>query len=136
MYSIRGEEGKEASDTGVERTIRPVLVVEDDKDIRESLCDFLDDQGIPALAAKNGQEALDFLREGARPSVILLDLMMPVMDGRELMQCMERDPSIPRTPVVVVSALTPDETLKSVVWLQKPVRVERLLSAIAAATSR
>lgn len=133
MYSMLGET-KEASSAGVEKTMRPVLVVEDDEDIRDSLCHFLGEQGFPTLAAGNGLEALDVLRNGARPSVILLDLMMPIMDGRELIRRMERDPAIPPTPIVVVSALTPDHTLKSVVWLQKPVHVERLLSAIAEAT--
>ena len=135
MYSTQGEETKEASRARVEKAMRPVLVVEDDEDIRDSLCHFLDEQGIPTLAATNGLEALDALRDGVRPSVILLDMMMPIMDGRELMRCMERDPAIPPTPIVVVSALTPDHTLKSVVWLQKPVHAERLLSAIAEATS-
>ena len=135
MVCVLGEEKKAGSNGGVEKTMQPVLVVEDDQDIRESLCEFLDDQGFSALAARNGQEALDILRDGARPSVILLDIMMPIMDGRELMRHMERDPAIPRTPIVVVSALIPDNTLKSVVWLEKPVRAERLLSAIAAATS-
>jgi CheY-like chemotaxis protein len=134
MHSTSGETEDGASAL-VDKTMRPVLVVEDDEDIRDSLCHFLDEHGIPTLAARNGLEALETLRDGARPSVILLDLMMPIMDGRELMRCMEREPAIPPTPIVIVSALTPDHTLKSVVWLQKPVRAERLLSAIAEATS-
>jgi len=109
-----------------------VLVVEDDDDIRQSLCYILEDEGIATLSAANGQAALDLLRRaGDKPSVILLDLSMPVMDGREFLQHMSRDASIPATPVIIVSALSPDDTVGGVKWLQKPIGIDGLLAAIA-----
>jgi len=112
----------------------PVLIVEDDRDVRASLCRLLESEGIATLTASNGQEALNLLHgDGPAPSVILLDLMMPVMNGWELRRRLEHDPSIPRAPVVVMSAQSRDETLGSVAWLQKPLRVEQLLSTLAEA---
>ncbi len=113
----------------------PVLIVEDDRDVRSSLCRILAEEGIATMTASNGQEALNLLRgDGPSPSVILLDLMMPVMNGWELRRRLAHDPSIPEAPVVVMSAQSRDETLGSVAWLQKPLRVEQLLSTIAQAT--
>src|SRR5690606_31199014 len=66
----------------VERTI---LVVEDDPEILESLCDVLELEGYQVVAASNGQQALEQLRRMSRPCLVLLDLMLPVMDGKELL---------------------------------------------------
>ena len=61
-----------------------VLVVEDDTDLRESLSQALRDHGFTVTPASNGKQALDLLRAGTRPTVILLDLMMPILNGWEL----------------------------------------------------
>jgi CheY-like chemotaxis protein len=133
------EEEKRASNSKISVTPvaparGPVLVVEDDRDVRTSLCSLLEDEGFATLSASNGQEALNLLHSDApAPSVILLDLMMPVMNGWELRRRLEHDPSIPPAPVVVMSAQSRDETLGSVAWLQKPLRVEQLLSTLAEA---
>ncbi len=109
-----------------------VLIVEDDDGIRECLTDVLEDEGFETLTARNGQEALDLLRKlGTNPAVILLDLMMPVMNGWEFRQHFDGDASIVHAPVIVMSALAPDAGLPSAAWLQKPLAVERLLSTIA-----
>jgi CheY-like chemotaxis protein len=138
---FRAEEKKRVSSASLRAGARLerrrlVLVVEDDEDIRQSLCYILEDEGISTLSASNGQEALDVLRgSGEKPSVILLDLSMPVMDGREFLRRMGGDSSIPATPVIIVSALTPDDTISGVNWLQKPVGIDGLLTAIAGARS-
>jgi DNA-binding response OmpR family regulator len=112
-------------------TDRPVLIVEDDADVREALANILEDEGIPTLAARNGQEALDLLHaEGVNPALILLDLMMPIMNGWEFRRRMETDASIQHAPVVVMSARPYDNSVDSVAWLQKPLRVDQLLSTI------
>jgi CheY-like chemotaxis protein len=137
---FRAEEKRRASSASL-RASTPlqrknlVLVVEDDEDIRQSLCYILEDEGIATLSASNGQEALEVLRRSEeKPAVILLDLSMPVMDGREFLKHMGRDPSIPATPVIIVSALTRDDTVRGAVnWLQKPVGIDGLLAAIAGA---
>ncbi|HEY3592568.1 MAG TPA: response regulator [Polyangiaceae bacterium] len=135
---LRSEEKKRASSGSIRLAQLPrrhlVLVVEDDEDIRQSLCYILEDEGIATLSAGDGQQALDLLNGlGEKPTVILLDLSMPVMDGREFLQHMGKDPALAPIPVVIVSALTRDEKLGGVTWLQKPVGIDGLLAAIAAA---
>lgn len=110
---------------------RPVLIVENDSDIRQSLCDILEDEGITVLTASNGEEALEVLQgEGPPPLVIFLDLMMPRMSGWELHR---RIAATTAVPIVVLSALPSDDSMESITWLQKPVRVEQVLSIIARA---
>jgi CheY-like chemotaxis protein len=91
----------------------------------------LEDEGIPTLMARNGQEALELLHtDGVEPALILLDLMMPVMNGWEFRQQMETDASIPYLPIVIMSAQSRDDTVGSVAWLQKPMRVDDLVTTI------
>jgi CheY-like chemotaxis protein len=87
-----------------------ILVVDDDRDIRDSLIETLEDHGFRATGAGNGAEALDVLRKGTeRPSLILLDLMMPVMDGREFREEQLKNPTWAEIPVVVISAYSDAE---------------------------
>jgi CheY-like chemotaxis protein len=81
-----------------------VLVVDDDDEIRESLVELLEERGFRAAAAADGAQALAALRAGLRPSLILLDLMMPVMDGVTFRQRQLADPDLAAIPVVLVSA--------------------------------
>ena len=62
-------------------TSKPILIVDDDKDVRIALAELLEGEGYTVAGAHNGQEALQLMRGGLHPAVILLDLMMPVMDG-------------------------------------------------------
>ena len=81
-----------------------ILLVEDDFDVRDALIPILEYEGHRVVGAANGQEALDRLRSGAKPSLILLDLMMPGMSGTEFRAEQLRDPALASIPVVVVSA--------------------------------
>src|SRR5687768_12107285 len=82
-----------------------VMVVDDDADIREAVADVLSDEGYPVELASNGREALNVLSAGAfRPNLILLDLMMPELDGWGLMAELEKRPELSAIPVVVFSA--------------------------------
>lgn len=82
-----------------------VLLVEDDTDLRELVAAVLGDAGYEVTEAANGQEALDLLRAGLSPCVILLDLMMPVLSGPELLEILSEDTELRDLPVVVVSAI-------------------------------
>jgi two-component system, OmpR family, response regulator CpxR len=110
-----------------------VLVVEDDFAIRETLRELLEDEGYDVSWASNGREALELLAHRA-PRVILLDLMMPVMDGWEFRVAQQKDPALARIPVVVISA---DHALDQKVaalavdgWLAKPFELDALLTTL------
>ena len=109
-----------------------VLIVEDDEMLRRSLRDLLHDEGFAVAEAVNGRAALDYLRQEPAPSVILLDLMMPVMTGREFLEHQLRDAALAKIPVVVLSAV--DEASRAVSaqeHLSKPFRIEELLAALS-----
>jgi CheY-like chemotaxis protein len=83
----------------------PILLVEDDRAIREALTDGLQAEGFDVVTASNGLEALRWLRGGtARPSVVLLDIMMPVMDGYGFLAERRKDPALSSIPVAIVTA--------------------------------
>jgi CheY-like chemotaxis protein len=115
--------------------VPPILLVDDDADIREALSETLRDEGFVVSTAGNGQEAICWLRD-QRPAscVILLDLMMPVMDGSAFLREKRADPALVGFPVVLVTASaavpqaqwTPDVRA----CLGKPIEMERLLAAI------
>src|SRR5258707_15538086 len=81
-----------------------ILVVEDDAMTRESIVDLLGEAGYSVTEATNGAEALEKLRQGPAPCVILLDLMMPVMSGQEFRREQLTDPALAAIPGIVVSA--------------------------------
>ena len=85
--------------------VRPVLVVEDDEGTREMLRYLVESAGYPVATASNGREALEQLRNGLIPSLILLDLMMPVMDGWQFRAAQLRDGDLLKIPTVVYSAV-------------------------------
>ena len=83
----------------------PILVVDDDLDIREILSETLGDLGFHVLAAANGRAALTLVHDlEVGPSVILLDLMMPVMDGYGFLEARAKDPKLASVPVAVITA--------------------------------
>lgn len=119
-------------------TVRRVMVIDDDDDIRESLIDFLDEHGFQTVGARDGVEALDQLGSlDPPPCLIILDLMMPKMDGRTFRQLqLERQP-LADIPVVVISAYRDVEEnardLQATSWLAKPLNLPALLQVVRAA---
>jgi two-component system, chemotaxis family, chemotaxis protein CheY len=113
----------------------PIFVVEDDPDAREALSDILTARGYRVSAAENGKEALDHLRRGFRPAVILLDLMMPVMDGHEFLEHIGKDPAFKDVAIIVVTAALASEaaTVADSVdaVIPKPISLPRLLETIS-----
>jgi len=89
----------------MEGGLRPsVLLVEDDAEVRTSVAEILELEGFAVDTAIHGRQALDKLRSGAAPSILLLDLMMPVMNGLELLECLREDTALTPPPVIVLSA--------------------------------
>ena len=115
--------------------IRPsVLVVEDDAEVRSSVAEILELEGFAVDTAIHGQQALDKLRSGAAPSVLLLDLMMPVMNGLELLEHLRGDSELRSPPVIVLSANRgyDAEDLGVEAVVRKPFDIDALVENIAA----
>jgi CheY-like chemotaxis protein len=110
----------------------PILIVEDDPDIRDTFRVLLEDRGYPVATASNGREALDELTT-RHPCLILLDLMMPVMSGPEFLEIIKQDPDNSDIPIVIVSAYAEliDETTLCDGFLKKPVAMDTLLRWVA-----
>ena len=110
----------------------PVLIVEDDEDLREMMAQMLTIEGFTTATAANGREALDYLHSTRKPHVILLDLMMPVMDGWEFRRQQKADPQIAPVPVIVLSALDQRRAapVEAEAFLNKPLDFDRLLELV------
>lgn len=113
-----------------------VLLIEDDADVRTTLADILELEGFQVEWCEDGATALERLRAGDRPDVILLDLMMPQMDGWQFRASQEADPKMAAIPVVVLSAqggLTAEQIqrLHAAAFLRKPIEVGQLVDALA-----
>lgn len=113
-----------------------VLIVDDDRSIREAMGELLADEGYNVGQAGNGQEAIEYLRQKtASPCLILLDLNMPVMTGWEFRRIQKQDPELSDIPVVVFSAdrsLTQGTTgLDAASYLQKPLDIDLLLDTVS-----
>ena len=108
-----------------------IMVVEDDHAIREALVEFLQDEGFDPIAAANGKDALDHLmKPGQAPDLILLDLMMPVMDGHAFRRAQLELPERANIPVVVISAFRDPAAdvsdLNAAAVLKKPIKLNEL----------
>lgn len=114
--------------------MQKILLVEDDKYIRESLHEFLADEGFEVIPSSNGLDALTRLKAGLRPQLILLDLMMPLMDGFQFREVQLESQELAAIPVVVMSAYGDFEKNKEKLgveaYLKKPLDIEEVLSTI------
>lgn len=106
-----------------------VLLVEDEIPTRDTLRDVLQDEGYKVAVAGNGQEALDQLSSVGDVCVILLDLMMPVMDGLQLLAAMRSDSRFTSTPVLIITS-DPTSAPVGVPTLPKPLDLDTLLAAV------
>ncbi len=111
------------------RSMPCVLVVDDDEALRDIVVEAISDAGYAVEQAENGLEALEKMRQ-ASPCIVLLDLMMPVMDGWEVVSEMDKDPSLAGVPVCVVSAQDRLAPPRNVCTLKKPVSLASLLSTV------
>jgi CheY-like chemotaxis protein len=116
----------------VTRPERPVLIVEDDPDIRDATAILLEDEGYRVAQAENGLKALEVITRGPAPSLVLLDLMMPVMDGQEFLQRLKAlGPPRADLPVVVMTAAHNPSVPEAKQVIRKPYSVDVLLEAVA-----
>ncbi len=106
-----------------------MLVVDDERDIREAVSEVLKDEGYEVVDARDGAEALDQLR-ARHPDLVLLDLMMPGMNGWEFCAARNREPGLSAIPVIVISALGRVSGLDAQAFLQKPFELDALVSAV------
>ena len=109
-----------------------VLIVDDDDAIRFVLRQLLSDEGWQVACAANGEEAFERLRETAPlPCVILLDLMMPVMDGWTFRSMQLEDPGLAHVPVVVMTAGIETGDVEGAPIVYKPMRAQQLIQIVA-----
>lgn len=108
-----------------------ILVVDDDESIREVFRLALEVDGYRVSTAENGREALTRLESRPRPCLILLDLMMPIMNGWDFVKALERNAALEAIPIVVVTAFTDiSNGIKALDHIKKPVELRALLSAV------
>ncbi len=116
-------------------TTQSVVLVEDDPDIREAICDILELEGYKVSAYENGKEALDRLHESPNPGLIILDLMMPVMNGFQFLKARSNDEALSDIPCFVVSAVGKRKEVMSEGaqgFLRKPVDADDILELVKA----
>jgi CheY-like chemotaxis protein len=110
-----------------------ILIAEDDPDIREDLAEILRDLGHEVTTATNGAEALASLKSGARPCLILLDLMMPVMNGWDFRSQQLADEALCKIPVIVLTGVADLQRIKPLRAdgvLTKPFKLDPLLDSV------
>ncbi len=114
--------------------VNTVLVVDDDEAIRETIKEVLQEQGFSVATARNGAEALAWLRASTAPALILLDLSMPMMDGQTFRQEQRKDPLLAPIPVIAISAAAGlAEKVRPMQidgYLRKPMALDDLISTV------
>lgn len=111
-----------------------LLLVEDDSGIRESVAECLDAEGYRVQSTSNGEEALAWLRAGGRADLVVLDLVMPVLNGAEFLDALRADPALRTVPVVLMTAAMPAPGMPvphADGYLPKPFELADLLDAVA-----
>ena len=117
-----------------------VLVIDDDGDSREVMCELLKSAGHRSVGAPDGASALEYLRVNPPPAAIVLDMLMPGMDGWQFRRAQERTPALASIPVILVSGLGVAKK-NALAWgasafVIKPFKPDELLGAVAQAVFR
>ena len=122
--------GGQAGDRETVETSRFVLIVDDDPDLLDVTSFVIESEGIAVATARNGQEALAVLRAGGLPGLVLLDLMMPVMNGWEFLDEVSKDPKLRAIPVVVLTAGDHTHVPGAMAILIKPMDLGELIRVV------
>ena len=124
----------------LEQTEKTVLVIDDDRDTRVAASEVLTEAGYRPVTARNGLEALQLLRSGERPAVMIIDMYMPIMDGESFCDTCDTEPRFANIPRIIVSVnKTNGQHLRrwrASAFLEKPIDPEQLLLAIVNATTQ
>jgi signal transduction histidine kinase len=118
-----------------------ILVIEDERGLRDDMVDALNMSAFDVIAASDGEQGLELARQ-QHPDVILCDLRMPVMDGFQVLQHLREDTALAVTPVILITAQNDRDTMRSAMklgaddFITKPFSVEELLSAVEARLER
>ena len=110
-----------------------VLLVEDDPDIRDIVQDVLEAEGYDVVPASHGRQALEFLNDvktSALPDLVILDMMMPLVDGRHVLEAIRSDSNLSSVPVVVMSAIAHEKPAGAAAFLRKPFSLDTLFDAV------
>jgi DNA-binding response OmpR family regulator len=109
-----------------------VLLVEDDLDVRDTLQDLLESEGLDVIPAANGKQAIDFLTLNDPPGadLVILDLMMPLVSGWQVLEVLTSDKTLRRIPVIVLSALPVTRPERALEIVRKPFAFETLVASI------
>lgn len=108
-----------------------LLIVEDEEGLREALVEILKLEGFHSYSAGNGREALDLLKKIPKPCLILLDMMMPIMNGRAFLDELLVDSTLFPIPVLIVSAFDNPNTKGAIGVMRKPVDWDQLIKVIS-----
>jgi CheY-like chemotaxis protein len=113
-------------------TTKTVLLVEDDADVRDSLQDILEEEGFDVIPAGNGKQAIDFLtlNEPAGADLVILDLLMPMVSGWQVLERMTGDPRLEQIPVLVLSAAAAPKPDRAQGFVRKPFSLEAFVSQV------
>jgi two-component system, chemotaxis family, chemotaxis protein CheY len=111
-------------------TSRFVLIVDDDPDLLDVTSFVIENEGMAVETARNGEEALALLGAGRLPGLVLLDLMMPVMNGWEFLAVVANDPLLQRIPIVVLTAAERARVPGATDVLGKPMDLQELLRVV------
>jgi CheY-like chemotaxis protein len=117
--------------------LKTILVVEDEFDVQQVVADVLRDEGYEVSVCGTGAEALRRLSE-SRPDVVLLDVMLPVISGIQVLEVMRKTPGLDQVPVILMSEAIPRSAAPFLSWqlfLKKPFRLEQLLDAVGRVSS-
>jgi CheY-like chemotaxis protein len=114
------------------KATKTLLVIDDDRDIRDIFKFALESEGYEVVTAVNGEDGLDKLRNGQKASLVLLDMMMPVMNGQQFLKAYLSDESVNGAPVLVISATADVQSAKGASGLlRKPIDLGLLLRSVA-----
>jgi CheY-like chemotaxis protein len=112
---------------------KKVLLVEDDLEIRDILQDLLEAEGYDVIPASHGRQALEFLGgtpAADLPQLVVLDMMMPLVDGSQVLASMKSDPKLSPIPVVVLSAVARERPAGAAAFLRKPIPLQKFFDTV------